>query len=218
MSQPADAFVSQRTGARSTTWPLVVITVLSVLIALLSLRYLAFPRLDPPSVIAGNVFRDPWLILHVAGAASALLLGPAQFFPSLRARYLRLHRWTGRFYVGACMLGSVSGFVLALGASTGWISSVGFGTLAVAWLVTTALAYIRVVQGRLDAHRQWMVRSFALTLAAVTLRLYLPIGGLLPWPFLDSYRAISFLCWLPNLLAAELFLSSMRQRMAGRAA
>jgi hypothetical protein len=56
------------------------------------------------------------------------------------------------------------------------------------------------------AHRRWIIRSFALTLAAVTLRLYVPIAVMLPVQFEDAYRAISFLCWVPNLLVAELFL------------
>ncbi len=53
-----------------------------------------------------------------------------------------------------------------------------------------------------------MIRSFALTLAAVTLRLYRPLSSLLPVAYDDAYRAISFLCWVPNLIAAELRLSA----------
>ena len=56
------------------------------------------------------------------------------------------------------------------------------------------------------AHRKWMIRSFALTFAAVTLRLYLPIAQLLPIEFDNAYRVISFLCWVPNLIVAEAYL------------
>lgn len=51
-----------------------------------------------------------------------------------------------------------------------------------------------------------MIRSFALTCAAVTLRLYLLILFGLPIPFVQGYRAISFLCWVPNLIVAEYYL------------
>lgn len=51
-----------------------------------------------------------------------------------------------------------------------------------------------------------MIRSWALTLAAVTLRLYLPLVMILDLSFLPWYRAISFLAWVPNLIAAELCL------------
>ena len=71
----------------------------------------------------------------------------------------------------------------------------------------------------LVAHREWMIRSFALTFAAVTLRLYLPIAQLLPVELDDAYRAISFLCWAPNLVVAEAYLRQRRRaaRSAGGA-
>jgi hypothetical protein len=55
-----------------------------------------------------------------------------------------------------------------------------------------------------------MIRSFALTFAAVTLRLYLPLAALLSINFVDAYRAISFLAWLPNLLVVESYLRSRK--------
>jgi len=56
-----------------------------------------------------------------------------------------------------------------------------------------------------------MIRSFALTLAAVTLRIYLPIGIMLTHGDLNTpYRAIAWLCWVPNILVAELYLRSRR--------
>jgi hypothetical protein len=48
-----------------------------------------------------------------------------------------------------------------------------------------------------------MIRSYALCLAAVTLRLYLPLSGAIGIPFDDAYPAIAWLCWVPNLVAAE---------------
>jgi hypothetical protein len=104
------------------------------------------------------------------------------------------------------VVGGVAGFVLALGASTGPISTIGFGSLAVLWIVTTLLAWRRATQRRFTEHRGWMIRSFALTFAAVTLRLYLPLTSLFPVHFDDAYRAISFLCWVPNILMVELYL------------
>ena len=57
-----------------------------------------------------------------------------------------------------------------------------------------------------------MIRSWALTLAAITLRIYLPIVGVLGLEFLPWYRAISFLAWVPNLMIAELWLGRLRAR------
>ena len=178
---------------------------LCVALALVSFRYLLRFGGTPP-VIEGNLFIEPWLMVHVAGAATALLLGPWQFSSRLRNQLRTLHRWIGRTYVMSCLVGGAAGFLLALGASTGPISTVGFGSLAVLWIVTTSLAWRRAVQGRFIEHRAWMIRSFALTFAAVTLRLYLPLIFVFQVGFDDAYRAISFLCWVPNLLVAELYL------------
>ena len=191
-------------------WLLALVTVLSAAVALVSYRYFS-PSMSPPDIINANAFREPWLIVHVAAAATALLLGPAQFFPRLRARYLPLHRWTGRVYVLGCAVGGVSGLVLAFGASTGIVSTAGFGLLSAVWLVSTWMAWRRAVQRRLPDHRAWVIRSFALTLAAVTLRIYLPLAGLLPIPSDVSYRAISFLCWVPNLVLSEVYLRRRRR-------
>jgi uncharacterized membrane protein len=174
-------------------------------VALVSWRYLS-PTAPIPELVATNAYRLPWLVIHAATAATALLIGPWQFLPKLRATRPLLHRWMGRVYVAACLVGGLTGFVLALGASTGPVSTAGFGLLAIAWTYSTAMAWRLAMRRDFAAHRRWMIRSFALTFAAVTLRLYLPIAPALPVSMEDAYRAISFLCWAPNLLLAEIYL------------
>jgi hypothetical protein len=193
-----------------------LLSLLSALVALASARFLL--GIAPPDVILANRFFPGWFALHVAGATLALALGPLQFVPRVRNGLPRVHRWIGRTYVVACLLGGVAGLVLALGASTGPISQTGFGLLAVLWLVTTAQGWRMARQGRYQsAHRDWMIRSFALTFAAVTLRIYLPLSQVLGLPFEESYRVISWLAWVPNLLVAELVLSRTRPRRRGAA-
>ena len=192
-----------RRGAYVILWS--ICAILCAGLAIFSYRYVLSVGMVPP-IIARNVLKDPWLLIHVAGAATALLVGPVQFSSRLRARFGWLHRWIGRTYVVSCLVGGVAGFLLALGASTGPISTIGFGTLAILWIVTTSFAWRRAMQGRFVDHRAWMIRSFALTFAAVTLRFYLPLSSFFPVSFEDAYRAISFLCWVPNLLVAELYL------------
>ena len=177
----------------------------SVAIALISYRYLVHAGPVAENVVA-NPHAPTWLPVHVAAAATALLVGPFQFLKNLRARRPAAHRWLGRLYVLGCTAGGVSGFMLALGSTAGPVATAGFGLLAVAWIATTALALTAALQRRFATHRAWMIRSFALTFAAVTLRLYLPLVFALPVPFLVGYAAISFLCWLPNLAAAEVYL------------
>jgi hypothetical protein len=96
--------------------------------------------------------------------------------------------------------------LLAPHAFGGLVSRLGFGTLAVLWLATGAMALRTARRRDFAGHRRWMIRNFALTLAAVTLRFYLPAGFLARLPFEVTYPAIAWLCWVPNLLIAEAWL------------
>jgi uncharacterized membrane protein len=144
------------------------------------------------------------LRLHIAGGIGALLLGPWQFSKKLRTRALNRHRWMGRFYLLSVALGSLAGLGMAVVSKEGLPTHLGFGILAVLWFATGLQAYRLVRSGRIEAHRKWMIRNFALSLAAVTLRQYLPLMlFVLHWPFPRAYIAVSWLCWVPNLLVAE---------------
>jgi uncharacterized membrane protein len=180
---------------------------LAVLIGVASLRYLALGPAAAPANIASNAFaRSGVLVVHAGFASAALILGAFQLFPRFRARWPAWHRRAGTVYVAASLIAAVAGLVLAAGTSSGPIAMAGFGLLAVLWIGFTANAW-RLARAREFArHRRWMIRSYALTFAAVTLRLYLPVALMAGFDALASYRAISFLCWVPNLIVAELWL------------
>jgi uncharacterized membrane protein len=144
------------------------------------------------------------LRLHIAGGIGALLAGPWQFSERLRKRALNLHRWLGRFYLVEVALASVAGFAMATVSQEGMATHFGFGALAVLWFLSGFEAYRMARKRDIPAHRDWMIRNFALSLAAVTLRVYLPLMMLLlHWSFRQSYITVSWLCWVPNLLLAE---------------
>jgi len=185
--------------------------VLCVAVAIVSYRYL-WPGLPAAPLVVGNPFRVPWLAVHAAAAATALLVGPLQFRSQLRARRPKLHRVLGRVYVTGCLVGGATGLLLAVGMTTGPVGTAGFSSLAVVWLFATARAWRLAVRRALAQHREWMIRSFALTFAAVTVRVYLPISETLPVELDDAYRAIAFLSWVPNLIVAELYLRARRRR------
>lgn len=144
---------------------------------------------------------------HVIGGGVALITGAFQFFPKLRRKRISWHRFLGRIYVIACAWGGISGLGIAFYATGGTIAKIGFSSLAILWLYTTAMAYITIKQRAIEAHREWMLRSYALTFAAVTLRLQLPLYmSALDLDFLTSYRIVSWSCWVPNLLLIEWFI------------
>ena len=179
--------------------------VTSVIIALISYRYLV-PSIPEPTSVTGNLMARPWLYVHAGLAATALLTGPWQFLPRLRARAPLVHRWLGRIYIFCCTVGGTGGLLLASGTTAGPIARAGFGLLAVVWLVVNLQGLRLAMTGRYAQHRRWMIRSFALTFGAVLLRVYLPISQIMGFEFMTAYRAISWLAWVPNLVVAELYL------------
>ncbi|CAN7146337.1 DUF2306 domain-containing protein [Devosia sp. LjRoot3] len=154
---------------------------------------------------------------HVVLAPAALALVPFQLWNGLRASKPGLHRLLGRAYGIAIVLSGLSGLWLALTTEAGAVAAWGFGLLAIAWLATTIRGIGLAMQGDRLAHRRWMIRSIALTLAAVSLRLQVFATLLLDLPFDTAYSAIAWLCWVPNLIVAELVLrrgTSLRLRAA----
>ncbi|HEX5058875.1 MAG TPA: DUF2306 domain-containing protein [Kofleriaceae bacterium] len=152
-------------------------------------------------------------VVHVVGGGIALLAGPWQLMPRLRARRPRLHRATGYIYVSAVLLGGSAGFVMGPNAWGGLVAQVGFTALAIAWLTTTAVGLHRILSGDRDGHRAWITRSYALAFAAVSLRLQLPLLGLLGVQGAIAYATVAWSCWVPNLVVAQLVL--VRRNSAG---
>jgi hypothetical protein len=79
-------------------------------------------------------------------------------------------RWTGRFF----LLGGGAGIVGAIGlsatATLDWGFVNGIRGPALAWFVTTAMAYYTNRKGLVSLHKEWMIRAYVVTFAFVTFR------------------------------------------------
>ncbi|MEC3860348.1 DUF2306 domain-containing protein [Mesobacterium sp. TK19101] len=145
------------------------------------------------------------LYAHIGLAPVALIVLPVQFSPRLRKARPGLHRWMGRVYGAAVVVSGLAGLALAMTTRAGPVAAWGFGALAVLWLGATVWAVWLAMAGRIAEHRRWMLRSAALTFAAVTLRLYLPILAAV-LGFDTAYAMVAWLAWVPNMLIAEAWL------------
>jgi uncharacterized membrane protein len=150
---------------------------------------------------------------HIFLGGIALLTGWSQFSTRIRNKNLSIHRTLGKIYVIVCMISGSAGLYISFFATGGWIASWGFGALAVFWLITTSKAYLTIRNGEIDNHKMWMIRSYALTFAAVTLRIWLPLAQVLHFDFIGAYRVIAWLCWVPNILIAQWIIS--KQNLSG---
>jgi uncharacterized membrane protein len=184
----------------------VLLATLASLVAAYGILVLFVPRFGAEFLSDRLATIPAAVAAHIAGGAIALFTGAFQVNARLRTRFLDLHRWFGRTYVVAVLAGSAGGFVMARRSEGGLATHVGFGLLAVLWLATTIAAYRSIRTRDLPGHRRWMLRSYALTFAAVTLRIYSPIAIASGVPFIDAYQAIAWACWVPNLIVVEWWL------------
>jgi len=153
------------------------------------------------------------LVVHGAVGALALVLGPFQFIERFRRMHPHWHRTSGRVYLGCILVSGVTGLWLAFHTPGGLPATSGFFVLAVLWLLTGTLALRAVLKRDFATHRAWMMRSYALTFGAVTLRIYLglgiPIGG---YPFDQVYGMAAWASWVINLLFVEWLLLGKQHR------
>lgn len=202
------------TATRFSYW---IMGSLSLLVALATLRFLplspevAFASMKPHLAARPLAF---WL--HALASPVALATGVFQFAPRLRARSPRLHRLNGRLYALAVLVGGLSALALAFGA---WparpVAAAGFGLLALLWLGSTGQAVRLAMKRDFARHRRWMIRSFALAFAAVTLRLQLPMFMLgAGMDYAEASLWVAWLCWMPNLIFAEWWLARGQSRPA----
>ncbi len=180
---------------------------LSLLVALGSYRFLALGLpLSFPDMLGQLETGRLAFVLHISFAPIALAIGALQFLAPLRRRKA-LHRWLGRGYGVAILISGVAGLFVAANAAGGLSAQLGFAFLSGAWLFTTAVAIRHAMARRIAKHRRWMVYSFALTFAGVTLRLYLLGFMAAGFSYTEASVYLAWLCWLPNLAVAGWWLN-----------
>ncbi|MFG2825334.1 DUF2306 domain-containing protein [Kitasatospora sp. NPDC048365] len=198
------------------------VTVLALAVAALSARYLTLdPETFLPEQRAVYLAHLVPLALHVGGAVGALVLGPWQFLPRLRARRPLLHRLTGRLYALCAVATAVGGLLLAPSGLYPPLAPLGFAVLAVLVLVTTVAAVVTARRRDLVRHRVWATRSYALIFTGVTFRLWLVLLGAAGLPFGPVYVTGAWASWLIDLVVAERLIATFRRdkgRIAARGA
>jgi uncharacterized membrane protein len=143
--------------------------------------------------------------VHVFSSLWLILAGLTQFSGDFLCRFRPWHRRLGRAYVLILLFAAgPSGLLMGFYANGGLLSQASFVLLALLWLYTTAQAWRRALRRDFKAHRRWMIRSYALTLSALSLRAWKWLLALtLALPPMDLYQIVAWLGWLPNLLLAE---------------
>ena len=151
------------------------------------------------------------LLPHIVGGIVALLLGPLQFVPSIRQKHKQLHRLVGKAYLVSVAVSGLGAAALLLLPERTLGFHLGIGGLALAWFITSGLAYLSIRRRNIEQHREWMIRSYVVTFGFVNFRLLtdgLNAAGVPPSPERATY--VSFLCWALPLLIAEAVLQGRK--------
>lgn len=154
--------------------------------------------------------------VHVYASMWVLFAGFTQFSKSLLRHRPRLHRAMGYIYVADVLLiTGPAGLIMGFYANGGLFSRVAFISLASLWIFFTAMALVKARQKNFRAHRQYMIRSYALTLSAITLRAWkYAITNSVVLPPMDVYRVVAWLGWGGNLLVAEWIIRRQNRERA----
>ena len=131
-------------------------------------------------IIGDSFFNNQlWVVMHIVGGSLTLLLGPTQFWPFIRNRFLTFHRISGKIYmVGIAMIGLSAGRLSFI--SFCHPCRISLFLLTVFAVLSTWFAWKAIKARNIKVHRQMMVRSYICVLAFVTVR----IDGILPLDFL----------------------------------
>ena len=124
-----------------------------------------------------------------------------------------LHRQIGKLYIISVLLSAIAGIYVGFFATGGLVSSFGFICLGIIWFYTTLMAYIHIKNKRINKHRKMMIYSYAACFAAVTLRIWLPLLILFFGDFITAYKIVAWLCWVPNLIIANLIVRKSEEKI-----
>ena len=146
--------------------------------------------------------------IHVFTSIFSVIAGFTQFNRSFL--WKKIHRVMGMIYI-VCVLifAAPSGLIMGFLANGGVGSIIAFILLALLWWYFTFMAFKMVRIKNYERHAKFMYLSYALTLSAITLRLwkYCIVNFVYEMPPMDLYRLVAWLGWVPNFLIALWLIS-----------
>lgn len=200
---------------KKAAWYLFVIGILyaSYLLLLLSVPYLEMRRgvdfLKTKQLIYHIKHWRFSFYIHVFTSILIITSGLFQFSKLILAKHPKIHRISGFIYlITTLLISGPSALVMSFYANGGYPAQASFVILSILWLGTTFLAYYFVRQKNYITHGKWMLRSYALTLSAVSLRLYSYAFDFFHFRMdpVDLYILLSWMSWIPNLIIAEILI------------
>lgn len=177
-----------------------------------SINYLSFQDDNQFLAFKQDYIGNPvWKLafyIHVFSAFIALFAGFTQFSTEIMQKHRKVHRILGHFYIwNILIINFPSALIMAIYANGGSVGKAAFLLLDLLWFWFTYKAFVSALKGKFVEHREFMIRSFALTFSAITLRIWKMFLVQTPW--FDSsnvYVVVAWMGFVPNLLLAEVMI------------
>ena len=189
-----------------------IMTLFALFLFAITAEYLSFKSdvnflLVKQDIVFDSIWR-PTFYLHVISGMIVILIGPIQFIPKLRNRFISLHKKLGKIYAYAVLgIAAPTGLIMAFYAEGGIWSTIAFLVMSCLWILTTLMAIIKVKNKDIIAHKKWMYRSYALSFAAVTLRMLVPLMSFTnQFDYEFIVVSTAWLSWIINLIAVEFII------------
>jgi uncharacterized membrane protein len=191
---------------------ILILSVFSFLMVRLTIPYLAFDDhtafLKIKQWVIHNSLWKTAFYIHVITSSFCLFAGFTQFSRNILKSHTSVHRLMGWMYVAVILLLSgPSGLIMSVYANGGLLSQSAFTMLSLLWMYCTYQAFYHARARNFSTHQKFMIRSYALTLSAVSLRAwkFLIVFAIRPQP-MDAYMLVAWLGWVPNLVFAEWYI------------
>jgi hypothetical protein len=163
--------------------------------------------LTKQAILHSDIWRWSFYI-HISTSLVVLFLGVFQFVKLILNKFPKFHRNLGKIYIlSILILSAPSGLVMAFYANGGIWAKLSFLILSLLWWIFTCIAYLKIVKGEIQSHIAFMIRSYGLTLSALTLRTYVVALPLfLHLHGKEMYVLVAWLSWIPNLIISEFLI------------
>ena len=193
--------------ARKGLW--ILFALLAIIIGLYPAIYFFIDRKfgllsSKSDALLANTFWNIGFYTHITLGGLALFIGWTQFISKIRIKTPKAHRLIGKLYVISVLLSSLAGIFIGFFATGGIVTALGFICLGIIWFYTTLMAYQKIKNNQVELHQKMMIYSYAACFAAVTLRIWLPLLTMTFGNFITAYTIVAWLCWVPNLIVANL--------------
>ncbi len=195
------------------TFAFILIAYASYLLILLSLPYIHFKSGVEFLATKQLIYHiDEWRIsfyIHVFASPLVIVTGLFQFNRWIMRKSPRFHKVCGYIYIiNVLLITGPAALIMSFYANGGRVAQTSFVLLSFSWIICTFLAFYFIRKKNFKQHVNWMLRSYALTLSAVTLRFYAYLFDVFEVNIgpIATYTLLAYISWIPNLFFAQVLI------------